>query len=570
MISKIFKKITRYFCSDLKQDWMVILFFIFIPVFFVLLFLDSIYANVGFVITHSLDEYVFHGILLHMFSAFESYNVKTLFGTGFYQYGFIFFFINLIVVIPFFITGHSAVAIFIPRMITSFFAVLSLVYLYKIVCLYLKRLPAMVVVIFLLFMPAFWVNATWFHPDWMMTAFLLMAIYFLFKDKYNFSDNYWLSIFFYALAVTTKYQILTFSPILLVYVFYSQISELQLAGISKSLKKLLIALLIICAVFFLTNPYLFHPKGARLFVGSLVSNLESNVTNHGGGQILNLKDKVHFAISEFYMNYIFLLLLVVTSLFCLYNYLRTRQEFIFFVLAIAFIINLVYLLFGVNKAWNHYYLPVVCVGVILISLPLKRLKYSYQLSLLLLLTFIQVLFNINKIPYYFDLRHDYQAQFIDYGSAGDYTQDQQREISDFIINTISEKVSAQSNILISVYTGFDYEKLNLKYSQLNLLWGPLSEAQISKSALMSSYLLANPAASAAEVDKIGMSFVVKDFIILKKNERFINIGILDSLNIEDKKPYLEANQLLDKIIKGNIGYRLIGEDKYVYIFQKKL
>ena len=44
-------------------------------------------------------------------------------------------------------------------------------------------LEKILALLFVIVMPGIWVNAMWFHPDYMMTAFLMASMYILFRSN---------------------------------------------------------------------------------------------------------------------------------------------------------------------------------------------------------------------------------------------------------------------------------------------------------------------------------------------------------------------------------------------------
>ena len=64
-------------------------------------------------------------------------------------------------------------------------------------------------------MPGIWVNAMWFNPDYMMTAFLMASMYMLFRSNKIGDGFYWLSVLFWGISVAVKVQAITFAPVLI-------------------------------------------------------------------------------------------------------------------------------------------------------------------------------------------------------------------------------------------------------------------------------------------------------------------------------------------------------------------
>ncbi len=99
------------------QEWKIILL-VFSFTFIGLMYFDLQNTNIGFLQLHSLDEYTFHSSLQHMVSSVLVGNFSGLFGFSFYQYGFIYFFLNLLLALPGILTDNFTWAIFAPRFLT--------------------------------------------------------------------------------------------------------------------------------------------------------------------------------------------------------------------------------------------------------------------------------------------------------------------------------------------------------------------------------------------------------------------------------------------------------------------
>lgn len=66
----------------------------------------------------------------------------------------------------------SSFAIIVPRLITTIFMVVSLFIMTKLVEQFHSNIfEKILALLFVVVMPGIWVNAMWFNPDYMMTAF---------------------------------------------------------------------------------------------------------------------------------------------------------------------------------------------------------------------------------------------------------------------------------------------------------------------------------------------------------------------------------------------------------------
>lgn len=541
------------------KEWKI--FFVFsIPVLLVLIYIDLQNINIGFLQLHSIDEYVFHGSLRSMYLGLINYKFSSLFGYGFYQYGFIYFFINLLIVIPAFLLKNTAVAIFLPRLIVSLFAVSSLVVIYKISRLYLSRSISFLFVLLFITMPAFWFNATWFHPDWSITFFLLMYVLYLIKDNWNFGKNFYVAVFFYAIAVAFKYQAITVLPLLLVYIFYENIKNFNFLDLKKRIVLFIGSLISILVVFFFSNPYIAHPMGWIVFSSAFVGNMKSNATNHGIAYVVTFWDKVTLAIGDYYINWIFLLMLLGIALWPVWLFFKEKDENIFSVIAINFLINIAYLLLFVNKAWQIYYLPVITMGFLILIYVIRKLNEKRGIIILLFILLIQLISYSGQYSSLLTMSRDANNP-----DSNDYTLLQNNEMNDFILKNLKSKVSDNSVILISPYTPFEYEKIGIEYEKVRVIFGSLSQGSID----LETYVKSQRAYwGSLKTDKeLAKSFKKVNFIVLRKNIPFIDIKRIDKSS--EKESYLKAVEIVKKLDDGSLGYTKLAENELVVIYENK-
>ena len=147
-----------------------------IILFIVLGYINYKHLNIGFLSIVQIDEWAFHGSLVKMYEGFTHFDIKGYFSHGFLSYGHIFWALNFFATLPFFITDNIEMTIFIPRMVSSFFAVLSLYFIYKTSLKYTTKINSFLLIVLIVSMPGFWANAMWFHPDWMMTFFIILRV----------------------------------------------------------------------------------------------------------------------------------------------------------------------------------------------------------------------------------------------------------------------------------------------------------------------------------------------------------------------------------------------------------
>jgi hypothetical protein len=242
--------------------------------------------------------------------------------------------------------------------------------------------------LFVIAMPGIWVNAMWFHPDYMMTAFLMASMYMLFRSNEIGDRYYWLSVLFWGIAVAVKVQAITFAPVLI----WSVLIMIRNKSGSEHFVQILAASFVsIVIIFVILNPYVIHPKGANAWFQVFVSNIESNASNHGRFGDLSLLFKIKNAIELFYVPMVLFIVLLLLSLIALYKEWKSKKLRLSGMAAAYILPNIIYLLFFVNKAWNHYFLPVFMMSPLIFSFGIQLLRDRYSLNIIWLrATFIML------------------------------------------------------------------------------------------------------------------------------------------------------------------------------------
>lgn len=539
------KDLLNLFWIDLKSEWKEPLIFI-VPLILLLGFLNFHFLEIGFLQLHSVDEYFFHGSLLNIYNGVRLLKPSLLFRTGFYSYGFLYFFINFIFAAPFIYFKNVALTIFIPKMVTSFFALVALLYSYKFSRLYLSKSISFLIPLTLVLMPGFWSFAVWFHPDWMMTTMLLITVYFLTKDNFLLKNYYWLAVIFFGLAISFKFQALTFLPLILLYCFNNFFINYKIADLTVGLKFFTKSILLIFIIFIFSNPYLLHPVGYRIFLKSLNDNLISNATNHGVLGAISLVEKIFTVVSHDFVSPFIFIPIILVNLY--YSILYFKRKDIFSIIAVNFVINLVYLLIFVNKGWGWYYLPVVVSGFLLLVPLFIKLRFKFQIIAAPIFLMILILLNYNNWHGLFCPRYEkvnFETNFA---------------ISDFIINSLKGKVDTTSdNILITAFTGFQFDKLGVDYGQVHLVNGPFSEVMIDEDSYKNSVLKGYGDDLSAF-----KPFIKNKYIILRKD--LIYLSAEEMSKMIDSKGYKHSIELIGQMRKGAFGCNVLNEDTMVLIF----
>ena len=513
-------------------------------VFLALAYINYRHLNIGFLSLYSIDEYAFHGSLVYMYDGLTSLDIKKLFYFRFYSYGFGFFFINLIATAPFFAVDNIEMTIYIPRIITSLFAVGSVWFVYKTARLYSTKYISILIALIILTMPGFYRNALWFHPDWMMTFFVVLSVYLFAKDDWNFKKYFWWATAAFGFSLATKIQAITFIPFVFLYIFYDSFKYKTFKGLKQKIKLFFKSIGIALSIFIIANPYLIHPSGLKAFTLSFVANMKSNAENHGVDAEVTISDKLLNVIDFYYMEVALFIIILALAIYISFTiFKKSSKKSILPLISIYFIVNIAYLFFIVNKDWQHYYLTIfTLIPLILMYVTNRFNKYNY----LILGIFIAVQVSLH-IPEYRPLLNP----------IIELSKEERLKISNDLNSVLEPFVTSDTNILISAYQPFDFRSIGLVYENVHLV----SEEILEDMFVLEVYLKKPMAEDRPK-------FKQKDFIVLSKNSIYFKEGAKDKR--VDKKGYEESLKIIKNFNNGgSLGYEKFKETRYFYIWKKK-
>jgi hypothetical protein len=502
-------------------------------VFAVFAYINFRHLNIGFLSLVELDEYAFQHSLINMFEGVIELNLKKIFSFGFYSYGFIFFLINLIFTFPFFLFDNTEMTIYFPRIVSALFAVGSLYIIYIFTINRSSKLVSYLIVLFILTMPGFWRNAFWFHPDWMMTFFILLSIYFYSKDNFACKKYFWFGVLSFGFAISSKFQAITFYPFLFFYIFYENLNLKNFCNFKSKVILLIKSIILTIIIFIITNPYMLHPLGFEAWLANFTFNMYSNNSNHGAGTILEWNTKISNAIVAYYFTLVIFIFLAFLITFNSIKYFLHKKKNILNVISLYAFINLIYLIFFVNKDWQHYYLGVLVPSSLLFTI--LRNKQKYILPLFIILNFSLSFEQHKKIFFYNPIT------------------EQHLQMSQSLVTIFDGKVDKNTNILIDPYVPFDFKSLDLGYKNIHIIYGALSKKHFIKEEWF---------------PKVYRSFPEKNFIIIKKNSLYFQPEKL--MNRADKSEFEKAIDIIQNFnSNGNFGYEKFVENDHFFIWRKK-
>ena len=450
----------------------------------------------------NIDEWAFHGSILRIFQGLYTFDLKIFYGTGFFNYGHLYFLINSFFSYPFYLLDNTEGMILVPRIISSLSSITTLIYLYKIFKYNGENyfLPLVLIISF----PSFWINSTIFHPDYPYTCFVIISMYYLLKDNWKFGSNFMISCFMFAVSFSLKIQAITVTPLFIFYILYNKKSWTEV------LKYSLIFITVLFGFRIISNPYLLHPEGLNAFIEGFLSDMNSNKTNHGNGNIVSFYDKIQM-INNNYLSYFSI---VIISLIIVFSFQIRKLEKFTNLILFTFVINISYLFIFVNKAWQHYYIIPFILLIILLNTIIKESKYKSIIYVTLLI------FQTSVIVDFLNYDSNQQRLLI--------IKDNVQKVSLWLKNEIDENDS----ILVDGSISVDMDLLNLNYQNIHRVYGELNRDHFfkynnhypGKSVKKKFVIISNKDQESNRIKNI-----IPNEYILFKEDTTVSVYVLDEL-----------------------------------------
>jgi hypothetical protein len=117
--------------------------------------------------------------------------------------------------------------------------------------------------------------------------------------------------------------------------------------------------------------------GFEAWLVDFSSNMKSNNISYGAGEILEWNEKITNAINTYYFTFAIFVILGFLITFNSVKYFLHKKKNILNVVSLYALINLIYLIFFVNKDWQHYYLSVLIASSLLFIIKSKKINYIF-------------------------------------------------------------------------------------------------------------------------------------------------------------------------------------------------
>lgn len=474
----------------------------------------------------------------NMFEGLLALNIKQFFAFGFYNYGFIYYVLNLIVTAPFFALENYSYAIYAPRILNAIFVLLNVAMLYKIAKVFLDAKNAFILVLIFVSMAGFWLGGFNIKPDFFQSFFILLCAYFLMQDCAKFGKNYVFAVVALGLGVgIAKFQAVMFLPLIYCYICLPCVFNFNKSNILLSLKRLCASSVMIVALWVVTNPYLLHPRGFNAWWNMFVLNMNSNATNHGAYTNPSLSDKIFKVMDFYYFEIVVFVILLAICAWILARFLKDKDMKYAALASIVcgFVVSLLYLLFFVNKTWASYYISTIALGAVILGIGGGWMIKKHSSKFFIAILALQIAGGI--------VNGAYKDVFSD---KKDLSAIKSR--SDLMISALQE-VAPQGktyNILTN-NTAFVYLSLGLKPKNIFNVYGKLDKASFvyDEWAKKPHTFAFNP----------------KDFIVLFKDSAFFGE------NIHNDKNLALSIETLKELDSAKLPYKKVFDSADLVIYQ---
>jgi len=330
------------------------------------------------------------------------------------------------------------------------------------------------------------------------------------------------------------------------------------SGSEHFVKILFTSFVTIVFIFIILNPYVLHPKGANAWFQFFLSNIYSNASNHGRVGELSLFFKIKNAIEFFYVPLVLFIVMLFLSLIAIYKEWKSKQIRLSGMAASYILPNSLYLLFFVNKAWHHYYLPIFIMAPLVFSFGINLLSYRLSLNLIwsraifFLLLITQIWFFSPTLRDLVELRlnggtisadsiNRYEPQIVFESDESDKENE--------IYELIKDDLSYDSLILKSPYLPFPFKDSGLSYGQVRIIFGALSPGLFER-----------------RVSRSGIVQKEATHILIRKDDIYFDKKKLQKMVKIDA--YKIAEKTIQQWILGVGQYNLIKQSRCCYLFEK--
>lgn len=323
-----------------SKKWTMLIFLIISILYFGMFIIPNLLGvkDINMISAFEHDEFAQYPNVIHMLTPGETpyQSLRNFVVYLHYYYGYPFYFFSALAILPVkLILGsgwinHTDIIMMVLRQAINVLPIILSAWLMTwVVTRFHSRLKSLLCFILLLTLPAVISNNLWWHPDSLLTLFVVLTIFFLDRDDFRFGKYFYLSGVACGLAIGSKILGVLFIITYIVYLFYGLFSKK--ITFKRFVLAAILGLAAVLGTVVVTNPLLLLPIERGEIINIFKTNLAQSTVGFwvkGNGENSQLA-----AIQEiFSQNYssIFLAIFSITILIMglFRNATRTRSMII--------------------------------------------------------------------------------------------------------------------------------------------------------------------------------------------------------------------------------------------------
>lgn len=382
---------------------------IILAIFYFLIFIPpnlTVAADSNMLRAFQIDEYVQYVSVIKITTIKSSLleTIQNAIEYGHYYYGYPFYVVSAMALIPFRIgtfifdyiihalnnnssaSDWTQLYILVLRQLSPLLMIFSILLLVYMWTGFKNLFKSIFLFIFLGSIPVIFWNNMWWHPDSLVTLFIILTIFSLFRDDLNFKKWFYFAAVFCGLAIGTKvigvYFALTIPTYLLLGLSKGSINHKTF--FSSGLKFLAVMILTVVV----TNPLLLIPDYRNEILGNLIE--QRRVTELGFGNLIMQNSPLRWytdAIESYSGTWWFLGIIIIVCLVgVVYDNDKRLLNIIIFTWAIPFAF---YLIFRSSRILFYYFIPISlpllsCIANPILFRPYRQLEFPRKVFVIIL------------------------------------------------------------------------------------------------------------------------------------------------------------------------------------------
>jgi hypothetical protein len=310
------------------------------------------------------DEFAQYPFALHMITPGSTFfqSIHNFAVYSYYYYGYPSFFFSALFLIPVKLilganwTQHTPVIVaYLRQMINVLPILLSIGFMVFIQTRFRSFWRSLILAALILIVPAVTYNSLWWHPDSLFTLFVVLTLFFFWRDDQRLGINFILAAISCGLAIGTKEPGVLFILTVPVYILWSGIkSHYQILEIAW---KIILFLLVMIGTVILSNPLLLLPIERGEIIAREIQGGAQNIL----GFYTTSTDLIKWAgtasvVTTFNGSWFFLILLLILQVI---GALNPKKRLVYVLILTWFIPYVLFLTFIETTMKEYYFLPVI-------------------------------------------------------------------------------------------------------------------------------------------------------------------------------------------------------------------